>query len=147
MSSPLKSPIRDFLATVLVFKPHIFSRDNLVAFDPYQSEKVRNTRIVNLTVTTIWVRFTWRVLLVCVRFLPPWWVSCNVVVTFCFEVFTPPHIVYRCSVFVFFCNTDKKNKCDSYKKNVGHVLCHIFQLWRFRLVCLWQLIILFPPAK
>jgi len=45
-----KSPIQDFLATVLVFKPHIFSRDSLVAFDSYQSEKVRNTRIVNLTV-------------------------------------------------------------------------------------------------
>jgi len=127
-----KSPIQDFLATVLVFKPHILSRDNLVAFDSHQSEKVRNTRIVNLkanlhwgvarsnrarffvcfialrschaepctsaelpdatkqtknrarlllatpqyrlalTVTTIWMRFTWRVLLVCVRFLQPW---------------------------------------------------------------------------
>jgi len=61
MSSPLrkfKSPIQDFLATVLGFKPHTFSRDGLVAFDSYQSEKVRNTRIVNATVTTIWVRFT-----------------------------------------------------------------------------------------
>jgi len=55
-----KSPIQDFLATVLVFKPHIFSSDSLVAFDSCQSEKVRN-----------WVRFTWRVLLVCVRFLQP----------------------------------------------------------------------------
>jgi len=51
------SPIQDFLATVLVFKPHIFSRDSLVTFYSYQSEKV-NTPIVNLTVTTIWVRFT-----------------------------------------------------------------------------------------
>jgi len=58
-------PIQDFLATVLVFKLHIFSRDSLVAFDSYQSEKVTNTRFVNLTVTTIWVRSTWRVLLVC----------------------------------------------------------------------------------
>jgi len=33
--------------------------------DSYQFEKVRNMRIVNLTVTTIWVRFTWGVLLVC----------------------------------------------------------------------------------
>jgi len=32
-------------------------------------------------------------------------------------------------------------------KNVGPVFCQIFKLWRFRLVCLWQLIILFPPAK
>jgi len=50
----------------------IFSRDSLVAFDSYQSEKVTNARIVNRTVATIWVRFTWRVLLVCVRFLQPW---------------------------------------------------------------------------
>ena len=27
------------------------------------------------------------------------------------------------------------------------MLCQTFQLWRFRLVCLWQSIILFPPAK
>jgi len=26
----------------------------------------------NLTVTTNWVHFTWRALLVCVRFLQPW---------------------------------------------------------------------------
>jgi len=67
-----KSPIQDFLATVLFFKPHIFPRDSLVAFDSYQSEKVRNSRIVNLTATTIWVHFTWSVSLVCVRFLQPW---------------------------------------------------------------------------
>ena len=35
-----RSPIQDFLAKVLVFKPHIFSRDSLVAFDSYQLEKV-----------------------------------------------------------------------------------------------------------
>ena len=61
MSRPFrkfKPPIQDFLATVLVYKPHIFSRDNSVAFDSYQSEKVRNTRIVSLTVTTIWVHCT-----------------------------------------------------------------------------------------
>jgi len=45
-----KSPTQDFLATVLVFKLHIYSRDSLVAFDSYRSEKVRYTRIVNLTV-------------------------------------------------------------------------------------------------
>jgi len=67
-----KPPIQNFLATVLVFKLHISSSDSSFVFDSYQSEKVRNTRIVNLTVTTIWVRFTWRVLLVCVRFLQPW---------------------------------------------------------------------------
>jgi len=31
--------MQDFLATVLVYKPHIFSRDSLVAFDSYQSKK------------------------------------------------------------------------------------------------------------
>jgi len=61
-----KSPIQDFLATVLVFKPHNFSRDRLVTFDSYQCEKVRNTHIVNVTVTTIWVRFTY-VICSCVR--------------------------------------------------------------------------------
>jgi len=76
-------PIQDFLATVLVFKLHIFSRDSVVGFDSYQYEKVGITRIVNLTVTTIWVRFTWRVFLVCVRFLHPWEASCNVVLTLC----------------------------------------------------------------
>ena len=56
-----KPPIQDFLATVLVFKLHIFSRYSLVVFDPYHPEKVRNTRsilttlkkIVDLTVTTM----------------------------------------------------------------------------------------------
>jgi len=61
MSRPLrkfKPPSQDFLATVLVFKLHIFSRNILFAFDSYQSEKVRNKRIMSLTVTTIWVRYT-----------------------------------------------------------------------------------------
>jgi len=40
-----KPPLQDFLATALVFKLYIVSRDSLVAFDSYQSEKVRNTRI------------------------------------------------------------------------------------------------------
>jgi len=38
MSSPLrkfKSPIEDFPATVLFFKPHIFPRNSLVVFDSY----------------------------------------------------------------------------------------------------------------
>jgi len=30
-----KSPIQDFLATVLVFKPYIFSRGSLVEFDSH----------------------------------------------------------------------------------------------------------------
>jgi len=42
-----KPPIQDFLATVLIFNSTSFHADSLVAFDSYQSEKVRNTRIVN----------------------------------------------------------------------------------------------------
>ena len=42
----LKYPTQDFMATVQVFKLHIHSRDSLVAFDSYQSENVRNARIV-----------------------------------------------------------------------------------------------------
>jgi len=66
MSSPCKSkpPIQDFLATVLVLILNIFSRDSLVAFNSYQSEKVRNTRIVNLTFTTIRVYFFFLLILV-----------------------------------------------------------------------------------
>jgi len=53
---------------------------------------------------------------------------------------------YIGAVYLFFLNTNKKNRCDSYK-NVGHVFCQIFQLWRFRLVCLRQLIVLVLPDK
>ena len=44
-----KSPIQDFVATVLILflTPNLFTRLSLVAFDSYQSEKLRNTRIVN----------------------------------------------------------------------------------------------------
>jgi len=89
-----KPPNQDLLATVLVFKLHIFSLDSVLSLDSHQSEKVRNTQIVNITATTIWVRFTWHVLLVCVRFLQPWWATCNVVLTLWFKVFMPPHMLY-----------------------------------------------------
>ena len=72
---------------------------------------------MNLSVTTIWVRFRWRVLLVCVRFLQPWWTSCNVVLTLSFKVFLPPHILYRTQI--------RKNRCDSYKKRRPCVLSNI----------------------
>ena len=45
-----KPPIQDFLATVLVFKLQIFSRDSLVAFDSYQSEKVKHANREQLKV-------------------------------------------------------------------------------------------------
>jgi len=66
----------------------------------------------------------------CVRFLHPWQVSCNVVLTLCFKVFMPLNILYMCSVFIFF-NTDV-----ILIKNVDRVFCQIFQLCHFRLVCL-----------
>jgi len=75
-----------------------------------------------------------------------------VVLTLFFKVFMPPQILHRYSVFVcfflfcFFLNTDKKKICDSYKKRRPCVLSNI-SIWRFRLVCLLQLIILFPLAK
>jgi len=61
------------------YTSHRFTRQfSCVRFLP------KSTQIVNLTVTTIWARFTWRVFLVCVRFLQPWYASCNVVLTLCF---------------------------------------------------------------
>ena len=130
MSSPLRkfeSPIQDFLATVLFFKPHNFPHDSLVAFDSYQSEKVRNSRIVNLTVTTIWVHFTWSVLLMYVRFynrgkrVATWSSRCA-------KVFMPPRILYGSQVqcVCLFCLTQiRKNRCDSYKKRRPCVLSNI----------------------
>ena len=116
MSSPLakmSTPIQDFLARVLVFKLHIFSRDSLVAFDSYQFEKVRNTRI-------FWSLYaaTHTILVQCVCFF----------------------------LLVFFLTQIRKTDVIL-MKNVDHVFCQIFQLWGFRLVCLWQLIVLFPPAR
>jgi len=46
----------------------------------------------------------------------------------------PPHILYRCSVFAFF---DTETDVILIK-NVDHVFCQIFHLWRFRLVCLFN---------
>jgi len=42
--------------------------------------------------------------------------SCNVVLILCFKVFVPPHILYRCSVFVFFLTKIRKTRYGSYKK-------------------------------
>jgi len=46
-----------------------------------------------------------------------------VVLTLCFKVFMPPHMLYMCSVFIF-SNTDKK-KHVILIKNVGHMFCQI----------------------
>jgi len=73
------------------FKRHILSRDDFVEFDSSQSEKATNMRIVILALATIWVRFTWRGLRVCARFLQPWQANRNVVLTpLCF------HMLYLC---------------------------------------------------
>ena len=55
---------------------------------------VWNTRIVNLVVAQIGVRFSWRVLFVRVRFLQPLWARRNVVLTYA--------ATRICSVFVSF---------------------------------------------
>jgi len=60
MSSPPAQTYKLLVKTSwlrFLFKPHILSRDGFVAFDAQQSEKVTKTRIVNLAVATIWVRF------------------------------------------------------------------------------------------
>jgi len=56
------------------------------------------------------------------------------------------HTYHIGAVCVFFWTQIRKTDVI-FLKNVDHVFWQIFQLWRFRLVCLWQLIILFPPAK
>ena len=50
------------------------------------------------------MRFLWRGLLVCVRFLQPRQASRNVVLTLCFNVFMPPHM---CAVCSFVLSTDR----------------------------------------
>ena len=69
--------------------------------------------------------------------------SATLVLTLCIKVFLQPHILqYMGAVcFFLFWTHIRKNRCDSYK-NVDHVFSQIFQLWRFRLVCLCQFIIL-----
>jgi len=47
-----------------------------------------------------------------------------VVLTLCLKVFMPPHILYRCSVFVFLTQM-RKNRCDSYKKRRPCILSNI----------------------
>ena len=46
------------------------------------------------------------------------------VLTLCFKVFMQPHIPYRGSVCVLL-NTDKKNRCDFFKKRRPCVLANI----------------------
>jgi len=47
-----------------------------------------------------------------------------VVLTLCFKVFMPPHMLYRCRVFVFLTQI-RKNRCDFYKKCRPYVLPNI----------------------
>jgi len=48
-----------------------------------------------------------------------------VVLMLCFNVFVLPHILHRCSVFVFFLTQIRKNRCDSYKRRRPCVLSNI----------------------
>ena len=54
------------------------------------------------------------------------------------------HTYVQCDWFLW--AQIREYKCETYK-NVRHVFFQIFQPWRFRLVRLWKLVILFPPAK
>ena len=46
------------------------------------------------------------------------------VLALCFKVFMPPHILYRCSVFVFLTQI-RKNRFDSYKIRRSCVLSNM----------------------
>ena len=46
------------------------------------------------------------------------------VLTLCFKVFMPPHMLHKCSVFVFF-EIGKTKNCDSHKKRRSCVLSNI----------------------
>ena len=46
------------------------------------------------------------------------------VLAFCFKVFMPPHVLYRCSVLVFLTQI-RKNRFDSYKKRRSCVLSNM----------------------
>jgi len=52
--------------------------------------------------------------------------SATLVLTLCFKVFMPPQYTYYIgAVCFFFFNTDKKNRCDSYKTRRPCVLANI----------------------
>jgi len=65
-------PIEGFLAKVLIWASHHFARRfRCVRFYAIWKSKKRTN--CEPSSSTSWVRFTWRVLLVCVRFSQPWW--------------------------------------------------------------------------
>ena len=125
------------------FEPHIISRDGFVAFDSLQSEKVTNTRIVNQAVQPVGCVLS-DVFWSCVWDFysrgkrAAMWSPCCVLTSLC------SHAYVQCGWFLW--PQTRKDRCESYK-NVGHVFFQIIQPWRFRLIGLWILIILFPPAK
>jgi len=122
------------------FEPHIISRDG---FADLESEKVRSTRIVNLAVQPVGCVLH-DVFCSCVwnfysrgKRTATWSPRCALS-SLCRHTYVQCGWLLRAQI--------RKDRCETYK-NVGHVFCQIFQPWRFRLVCLWKLIILFPPAK
>jgi len=108
------------------FKPHVLSSDAFVTFVSLQSEKVTNTRIVNLEVVTIWVRFTWR-LCSCVRDL---FRRGKRVATWSSHY--AAHILYvqyvcflgNCIFWMLLLST-RKNWCETFQKR-RPVFCQIF---------------------
>ena len=145
MSSPLAQLWYPLLKTFwrrFWFESHIISRDGFTAFDSLQSEKVTNTRIVNLAVQPVG----------CV--LHDVFCSCvwdfysrgKRAATWSPRVpnFLCRHTFVQCGWFLW--AQIRKDRCETYK-NEGHVFFQIFQPWRFRFFRVWKLIILFPPTK
>ena len=124
-------------------EPHIISPDGFVVFDSSQSENVTNTRIANLAVQPVgYVLHD---------------VFCSCVWDFYSRGKRTARWSPRCALKslcrhtyvqrgLFLWPQIRKDRWETYK-NVGHVCFQIFQPWRFWLIRLWKLIILFPPAK
>jgi len=104
-------PIEDLLATVLIWNSHHSARwFRCVRFIAvWKSNKHANREPSS---STNWVHFAC-VLLVCVKFVQPWWASRNVVPTLCFNVFMPPYIG---ALWLVFMSTDKKGQMWNLQK-------------------------------
>jgi len=108
------------------FKPHILLRDGFVAFDSQQSEKVKIYANREPSSLNHLGAFN----LTCFARV------CEIFTAVVSESQRDPRVEYR-----------KEKTGVKLIKIVGRVLCQIFQPWRFRLVCLWKLIIMFPAVK
>ena len=104
------------------FEPHIISRDGFVTFDSLQSEKVRNTRIVNLAVQPVgcvlhevFCSYVWDFYSRGKR--AAMWSPRCALTSLC------RHTYVQCGWFLRV--QIRKDRCET-NKNVGHVFCQIF---------------------